>query len=124
VANLLEEIKMLAVVRLSNHINTLALMTAKQARDEPVRQFAARLCGLAAVCNLTVTCMCTLKVSEVNKWLLMSLISVLNGEDTKQAVLSNVEEMTLDNSISIMEARENGKNSVKILNGGGHFLSR
>ena len=55
VADLLGEIKKLAVVRQSNMVNTLALMTAKQQRDEPVRQFAVRLRGLAAVCDLSVT---------------------------------------------------------------------
>ena len=40
VADRLEEIKTLTVVRQSNHVNTLALMTAKQERDEPVHQFA------------------------------------------------------------------------------------
>ena len=94
-------------------------MTAKQERDEPVCQFAARLHGLAAVCDLTVTCTCQLKVSEVDKWVLMSLISGLNNEDTKQAVLSKVEEMTLDDTIAFVESRETGKNSVKILSGGG-----
>ena len=108
VVDLLEEIETLAVVRQSNHVNTLALMTSKQERDEPVRQFAARLCGLAAVCDLTVTCTCLLKVSEVNKWVLMSLNSGLNDEDTKQAVLSKVEEMTLDDTIAFVEARETG----------------
>ena len=54
--DLLKEIEKLAVVRQSNHVNSLALMTAKQERDEPVRQFAARLRGLGAVCNWTVTC--------------------------------------------------------------------
>ena len=49
----------------------------------------------------------------------MSLISGLNDKDTKQAVLSKVEEMTLDDTIAFVEARETGKNSVKILNGGG-----
>ena len=77
VADLLEEIKSLAVVRQSNQVNTLALMTAKQERDEPIHQ------------------------------------------DTKQAVLSKVEEMMLDESIAFVEARETGMNSVKILNGGG-----
>jgi hypothetical protein len=118
VADLLKEIETLAVVRQSNHVNTLALMTAKQERDEPVRQFAARLRGLAAVCDLTVTCTCLLKVSEVDKWVLMSLISGLNDEDTKQEVLSKVEEKTLDDTIAFVEARETGRDSVKILSGG------
>jgi hypothetical protein len=115
---LLKEIETLAVVRQSNHVNTLALMTAKQERDEPVRQFAAHLHGLAAVCDLTVTCTCLIKVSEVDKWVLMSLISGLNDDDTKQAVLSKVEEMTLDDTIAFVEARETGRNPVNILSGG------
>ena len=45
VADLLKEIKKLAVVRQKNNVNTLALMTAKQERDEPVRH--------AAVCDLS-----------------------------------------------------------------------
>ena len=118
VADLLTEIKKLAVVRQSNNVNTLALMKAKQEQDEPVRQFAARLRGLAAVCDLTVTCTCGLKVSEVDKWVRMSLISRLNDEDTKQEVLSKVDEMPLDETITFVEARETGKTSLKILSGG------
>ena len=63
--------------------------------------------------------MCLLKVSEVDKWVFLSLISRLNDEYTKQAVLSKVEEMTLIDTIAFVEARETGKNSVKILSGGG-----
>ena len=85
VADLLEEINKLAVVRQSNKVNTLALMTAKQERDEPLRQYAARLRGLAAVCDLSVTCACALptKVSEVDKWVRMSLIGGLNDKETR-----------------------------------------
>jgi hypothetical protein len=82
VADLLKEIEVLAVVRQSNNVNTLAMISAKQERDEPVRQFTAHLCGLAAVCDLSVTCTCRLKVSEVDKWVRLSLIGGLNGEAT------------------------------------------
>jgi hypothetical protein len=68
VDNLMKEIEELAVVRQSNNVNTLTMINAKQERDEPVRQFAARLRGLAAVCDLTVTCSCANKVSAVDKW--------------------------------------------------------
>ena len=54
-ADLVNEIKKVAVVRQSNNVHTLDLMLALQ-RDAPVRQFAARL-----------------KVSEVDKWVRMSL---------------------------------------------------
>ena len=65
---LMKEIEELVVVRQSNNVNTLAMITTKQERDEPVRQFAARLRGLAAVCDLSGTCSCGNKVSEVEKW--------------------------------------------------------
>jgi hypothetical protein len=68
VTDLLKEIEVLAVVRQSNNVNTLAMISAKQERDEPLRQFAARLRGLAAVCDLSVTCTCGLKV---DKWVRM-----------------------------------------------------
>ena len=41
--DLLKEIETLAMVRQSNIANTLALITAKQERDEPIPQFAAHL---------------------------------------------------------------------------------
>jgi hypothetical protein len=61
-------------------------------------------------------------VSEVDKWVRMSLIDGLNNEDTKQAVLSKVEELPLDETITFVEARETGKTALKIL--GGKLLSR
>ena len=98
--DLLKEIETLAVVRQSNIVNTLALITAKQEKDEPIRQCPARLCGLAAVCNLTITCTCLLKV---DKCVRMFLVCGLNDEDTKQAVLSKVDEMTtLDDTIAFI----------------------
>jgi hypothetical protein len=88
---------------LGDRIDTLAMISAKQEREEPVRQFAARLCGLAAVCDLSVTCNCGLQVSEV--------------EDTKQEVLSKVDKMTLAATITFIEARETGKTALRILGG-------
>jgi hypothetical protein len=70
-----------------------------------------------AVCDLSVTCSCGNKVSEVEKWVRMSLIGGLNDEDTKQEVLSKVEEMPLDTTITFVEARETGKTTLKILGG-------
>jgi hypothetical protein len=117
VTDLLKEIEVLAVVRQSNNVNTLAMISANQERDEPVRQFAPRLRGLAAVCDLSVACTYGLKVSEVDKWVRMSLIGGLNDEDTKQEVLSKVDEMPLDETITFVEARETGKTALKILGG-------
>ncbi len=116
--NLLREIETLAVVKQSNHVNILAMIKSKQERDEPVRQFAARIRGLAAVCDLATQCTCGLSVSMVDKWVLMTLINGLHDGDTQQAVLSKVEEMSLEDTIIFVEAREVGKQSVKVLSGG------
>ena len=79
--------------------NALEMLKLYRA-DEPVRQFAARLRGLAAVCDLTITCTCLLKV---DKCVRMFLVCGLNDEDTKQAVLSKVDEMTtLDDTIAFI----------------------
>ena len=66
---------------------------------------------------LSATCTYGLKVSEVDKWVRMSLIGGLNDEDTKQEVLSKVDEMSLDETITLVEARETGKTALKILGG-------
>ena len=54
----------------------------------------------------------------VDKLVCMSLIGGLNDEETKQEVLSKVEELPLDETIVFVEARETGKTSLKILSGG------
>ena len=118
VVDLLKEIETLAVIKQSNHVNILAMMKSRQERDEPVRQFAARLRGLAAVCDLAALCTCGNTVSMVDRWVLMTLINGLHDEDTQQAVLSKVEEMNLADTIVFVEAREVGKHSAKVLNGG------
>ena len=77
----------IAVVKQSNNVNKLALMTAEQEGDSPVR---GTLEGLCSVCDLFVTCAYRTKVSEVDKWVHMFLIGGINDEDTKQEVLSKV----------------------------------
>ena len=67
--------------------------------------------------RLTVTCSCANKVSEVEKWVRLLLIGGLNDEDTKQEVLSKVEEMPLDVTVTFIEARETGKTATNILGG-------
>ena len=65
VSDLLKEIETLAVVRQNNLVNTMVPMSAKH--GEPVRQFAAWLPVLAALCDLTAQCTCQLEVSNIEK---------------------------------------------------------
>ena len=57
--DLLLEIEKLAVEKQSNLVHTVALMSATQERDEGVRQYVARLRGLAAVCDLNIEVKCS-----------------------------------------------------------------
>ena len=102
------------MIKQSNHVNILAMIKSKQEQEEPVLQFAARICGLAAVCDQATSCTCGLPLSMVNKWVLMTLINGLYDGDTQQAVLSKVEELNLEDTIVFVEAWEVGKQSVKI----------
>ena len=56
-------------------------------------------------------------MSAVDKWVRLSLIGGLNDEDTKQEVLSRVEEMTLYATVTFVKARETGKSATQILGG-------
>ena len=118
--NLMEEIKRLAVVKQSNLINTVALMNATQDRGEAVRPYVARLRGLAASCDLSTKCgSCNVDVNFVNKFLHLCLVKGLADEDTKHEILSKVDEMSLDDTITFIEARETGKKSIDVLSGSG-----
>ena len=56
-------------------------------------------------------------MSEVAKWVRISLIRKLNDKDTKQAVLYKVEVMPINDIITFVEAKETGKTTMKILAG-------
>ena len=127
--DLLKVIEELAVERQSsNLVHTVAMMSAAQERDEGIRQFVARLRGLAEVCNLKIetTCTCTAIVSvlAVDKWILMLLVKNLNDSDTRQEVMSKVTEMSLDETIAYVEAKETSKKAAHTLDGGGMASSQ
>ena len=119
--DLLLEIEKLAVERQSNLVHTVALMSATQDRDEGVRQFVARLRGLAAVCDLSIEtkCSCNLinKVSAMDNWLLLLLVKNLNDSDTRQEIMSKVKEMDLNDTIAFVEAKETSRKALNSLEG-------
>merc|ERR1719233_2472640 len=57
-ADLMAEMRKLAVVAQNNLVNIMRLRSSVQDRDEPVKSFMARLRGVAEVCKLTVKCPC------------------------------------------------------------------
>ena len=70
-AQILKEIKGLAVVSSSNAVNMVKLLKLMQEKDETVRSYLARIKGAAAVCTLTEDCTkehCDEKVSYAEAW--------------------------------------------------------
>ena len=55
-ADLMSEMRKLAVVAQNNLVNIMRLRSIVQGRDELVKSFMARLKGIAKVCKLTVKC--------------------------------------------------------------------
>ena len=97
------------------------MISATQERDEGVRQFVARLRGLAAVCDLTIETKCssnlTNKVSAVDNWLLLLLVKNLNDSDTRQEIMSKVQKMDLNDTIAFVEAKETSRKAQSSLEG-------
>ena len=92
----------------------LNLHNMRQDRDEPVRSFSARLRGQANVCKYLIKCSsCSHDVSYVNIMLRDALIRGLNDEEIMLGILSEQnQEMTLEQVLQFVEAKEAGKRSA------------
>ena len=87
-----------------------------QDRGEAIRKFGARIRGRAAVCNLTVDCSsCKKPTSYTDQIVLAAMVKGLNDDDTKMEILSKVTKMTLEDTITFIEARETGSKSATAL---------
>ena len=112
------EIKKLAVLVRSNLVNVVALMSASQERDENIRSYLARVRGMANVCKLSETCSsgtCQEQVSYANTFIKYALVKGLFDDEVKEELLSQTPELNLDQSLSFVEAKEQGKRSSKAL---------
>ena len=99
----------------SNFLNEVKLIEAKQELNEPIRTFLARLRGLATIWDLTTPCpslLCTEVVSHANRSILTALVKGLVDNETKGEIMSKVERLTLDKTVTFVEARETGKRSL------------
>ena len=89
----------------------------KQDRDEPVRNFVAKLKGQAGICGYTIEheCQCKLKsnVSYSDEMVRNILASGLSDNDIQRELFSDAnQEMTLDQMINFIESKEAGKRSA------------
>ena len=113
-AELLAAMKCLAVREENLMVARLNLHNMRQDRDEPVRSFSARLRGQANVCKYLIKCSsCSHDVSYANIMLRDALIRGLNDEEIMLGILSEQnQEMTLEQVLQFVEAKEAGKRSA------------
>ena len=110
---LLNRIKSLAIRQENVMVARVQLQQMTQDRDEPARQFAARIKGQASVCQFNVTCECGSTISYSDQMIRDTLIIGLADDDIRLEVLGQADqEKSLDETIRYIEAKESGKRSA------------
>ena len=95
----------------------LQLQQIYQDRDEPAGTFAARIKGQASVCQFDVKCTRGVNVSYSDQMIRDTLIVGLADDVIRPDVLGQADQdMSLDNIIRFIEAKENGKRSAGRIN--------
>ena len=85
-----------------------------QDEEEPIRAFAARLKGQADVCKFTVECpSCSTQVNYTNQVLRDVLTKGISDLEIRLGLLSaENQEMSLEDTVQYVEAKESGKRSA------------
>ena len=113
----LAAIKALAVREENVMVAQVALHHMKQDRDEPIRAFVARLKGQAGVCKYVKACPgCNVQVAYTEAILTDVLCRGIADPEIQMDLLGDVnQEMTLEQAIKFVEAKESGKRSASRL---------
>ena len=114
----LEYIRTLAVCPENTMIARFKLQQLHQDRDEPIRSFLSRLKGQASVCKYLKKCPCQppQDVDYSTEIIRDALIKGIDDEDIKIEVMGQAnQEMTLDEVVQFVEAKESGKRSANRL---------
>ena len=122
-ATVLQNIKTLAVRQENVMVARVSLQHMRQDRDEPVRAFAARLKGQAGVCNFRIQCTsttCSTNIDYSNVMIRDALIRGIEDEEIRLSLLGESrQDMTLEDALRYIEAKESGKRSASQLMGSG-----
>ena len=115
--DVLAAIKSLAVRDENTMIARVTLNNSHQDRDEPIRSFCARLRGQANVCKYVIDCPnCDHKVDYTEQILRDVICRGLEDSDIRLDLLGQTnQDMTLDEVLSFVEAKETGKRSASKL---------
>ena len=107
----------LAIRRENTMVARVALHNMKQDRGEPVRAYGARLRGQASVCKFTQQCTgCDATVDYTDAMIKDVLCSGLDDTEIQMDLLGNRnQDMTLEQVLAFVEAKESGKRSASRL---------
>ena len=116
-ATVLAAIKKLAVREENPMVARVALHNMKQDRDEPIRNFGARLRGQASVCKFLVTCpTCNVDISYMDHILRDVLTRGISDPEIQLDLLGdNNQNMSLEDVFQFIETKEAGKRSASSL---------
>jgi len=110
---LLQLIKSLAVRQENIMVARVELQQMRQDRDESIRAFSARLKGQANICQYSVDCECGAQINYSDQMVMDSIIIGLADDDIRLDMLGQAnQEMTVEETIRYVEAKESGKRSA------------
>ena len=115
--NVLKAIRTLAVREENTMVARVTLHNMRQDRDEPVRNFGARLRGQAGVCKFVMVCPnCTKDVSYTDEILRDIVTCNITDSEVQLDLLGDSnQDMTLEQVLKFVEAKEAGKRSASRL---------
>ena len=116
---------MLAVRQESVMVARVELHVMRQNQDESVRSFGARVKGQASICKQVVPCPnCEHEVSYSNEVIKDVIVRGINDDEIRLDILSDKNrEMSLEEVVSFIEAKESGKRSANKLQQNSHIAS-
>ena len=112
-----EAIHKLAVRNENLMVDRVQLHNLRQDRDEPVRSYAARLRGQASVCKFSVECPSCSSTVDYSEHVLRDAITrgISDSEIQMELLGEQNQNMSLEEIISYIEAKEAGKRSASHL---------
>ena len=113
----LKAIRTLAVKEENIMVLRVELSNKRQDRDEPIRNFAARLRGHASQCKFNVECTdCHRVISYMDLILKDHIIRGLSDQEIQLEVLAHQDQdMTLESLIKLIEAKESGRTLLTLV---------
>ena len=110
---ILGNIQTLAIRQENIMVARVQLQQMCKDHDEPVRAFAARLRGQAGICNFRVTCTCTNQVNYSDIMVRDALVHGLGDAEIRLDIMGEPkQDMSLEDVLKYIEAKESGKRSA------------